>query len=455
VPVVGVGRFTDPDEMARVVRSGQYDIIGCARPSIADPWLPRKIDEGRLDDIAECIGCNQCIARFEYGVQIVCTQNPTALEEYRRGWHPEVFAPRSADELVMVVGAGPAGLECARVLARRGYRVHLVEAEAQLGGHLRHVAELPGLAEWARVISLRETQLARMVDVEIIRGAGVVEAEHLLDYGAAKIVLATGAAWVGDGVSSSGPDPVPGIDATRPEFVTPEQLWAGKPVGKRVAILDADGYFMAVSLAEKLADAGRQVTLVTPFDKVAPLYRLHAGRAQPAPHDAPKGNCRADGKLDRTGGSGTPADALRHLPRWLSAIGCPGPGSAAAARRHGGRGARGRHSPPLYQPALGGFALPGAACSRGRMGGARHPRRLSSWRLPRPALYRRCRLRRPSPGAGDRLARSAAASRHHPRAADLGHGRLSRARRTDAMKQARRPSSPRVPGGWLTLRGEP
>ena len=94
VPVVGVGRFTDPDEMVRVLRSGQYDIIGCARPSIADPWLPRKIDEGRTDDIAECIGCNQCIARFEYGVPIVCTQNPTALEEYRRGWHPERFAPR-------------------------------------------------------------------------------------------------------------------------------------------------------------------------------------------------------------------------------------------------------------------------------------------------------------------------------------------------------------------------
>ena len=144
VPVVGVGRFTDPDEMVRVIRSGQCDIIGCARPSIADPWLPRKIDEGRIDDIAECIGCNQCIARFEYGVPIVCTQNPTALEEYRRGWHPERFAPRSSDELILVVGAGPAGLECARVLGRRGYRAHLIEADRTVGGHLRDVAALPG-----------------------------------------------------------------------------------------------------------------------------------------------------------------------------------------------------------------------------------------------------------------------------------------------------------------------
>ena len=67
VPVVGVGRFTSPDDMLAVLRSGQLDIIGCARPSIADPWLPRKIDEGRAEDIRECIACNMCIARFEPG----------------------------------------------------------------------------------------------------------------------------------------------------------------------------------------------------------------------------------------------------------------------------------------------------------------------------------------------------------------------------------------------------
>jgi dimethylamine/trimethylamine dehydrogenase len=270
VPVVGVGRFTDAEEMVRVVKSGQYDIIGCARPSIADPWLPRKIDEGRLDDVAECIGCNQCIARFEYGVQIVCTQNPTALEEYRRGWHPERFVARAKDELILVVGAGPAGLECARVLGRRGYRVHLVESEKALGGHLRNVAKLPGLQEWFRVVTLRETQLRRMPNAEIMMGTGEVTPEDLLNYGADKIVLATGATWVGDGTSAMGLDPVPGIDAGLPSFVTPEQVFAGKAIGDSVVVLDADGYFMGVSLAEMLADKGRSVTLVTPFDRVAP-----------------------------------------------------------------------------------------------------------------------------------------------------------------------------------------
>src|SRR5258705_12336201 len=109
-PVVGVGRFTDPDEMVRVIKSGQLDIIGCARPSIADPFLPRKIDEGRSDEICECIGCNVCISRFNLNNTIICTQNPTALEEYRRDWHPEPSTPAPRALSVLVVGGGPAGM---------------------------------------------------------------------------------------------------------------------------------------------------------------------------------------------------------------------------------------------------------------------------------------------------------------------------------------------------------
>ena len=91
-PVVGVGRITNPDTMVAIINSGQFDIIGAARPSISDPFLPNKIEEGRFDDIRECIGCNQCISRWEIGgPPMVCTQNATAGEEYRRGWHPERF----------------------------------------------------------------------------------------------------------------------------------------------------------------------------------------------------------------------------------------------------------------------------------------------------------------------------------------------------------------------------
>src|ERR687891_847480 len=93
-PVLGVGRWTNPDLMVEAINTGKLDIIATCRPSISDPFLPNKIDEGRLDDIRECIGCNICISRWEIGgPPLLCTQNATAREGYRRGWHPEKFDP--------------------------------------------------------------------------------------------------------------------------------------------------------------------------------------------------------------------------------------------------------------------------------------------------------------------------------------------------------------------------
>ena len=98
--------------MAEVIRNGELDIISCARPSIADPFLPNKIKEGRIDDIRTCIGCNVCISRWEIGgPPMICTQNATAGEEYRRSWHPEKFEKSKSDDTILVVGAGPAGSE--------------------------------------------------------------------------------------------------------------------------------------------------------------------------------------------------------------------------------------------------------------------------------------------------------------------------------------------------------
>ena len=113
-PVVGVGRYTSPDRMVSLIRKGALDMIGAARPSIADPFLPKKIEEGRIEDIRECIGCNICVASDNLSAPMRCTQNPTKGEEWRKGWHPERISARSGDERVLVVGAGPAGLEAAR-----------------------------------------------------------------------------------------------------------------------------------------------------------------------------------------------------------------------------------------------------------------------------------------------------------------------------------------------------
>jgi len=116
-PVVGVGRFTSPDAMVRQVKEGVLDLIGCARPSIADPFLPRKVDEGRVDDIRECIGCNICVTGDMTMSISRCTQNPTFMEEWRKGWHPERIGAGDDSGRALVVGAGPAGLEAARALA--------------------------------------------------------------------------------------------------------------------------------------------------------------------------------------------------------------------------------------------------------------------------------------------------------------------------------------------------
>ena len=129
--MVGVGRFTSPDTMVSQIRRGILDFIGAARPSIADPFLPKKIEEGRIDEIRECIGCNMCVSSDYTSTNLRCTQNPTMGEEWRRGWHPEIIPPKKSDGSVLVVGAGPAGLEAALSAARRGYEVHLAEADRQ------------------------------------------------------------------------------------------------------------------------------------------------------------------------------------------------------------------------------------------------------------------------------------------------------------------------------------
>ncbi|MDP9064595.1 MAG: NAD(P)-binding protein, partial [Pseudomonadota bacterium] len=193
-PVVGVGRFTTPDAMVSQVRRGVLDLIGAARPSIADPFLPKKIAEGREADLRECIGCNICISSWHDGVPVRCTQNPTAGEEWRRGWHPEYVPPATTDSSVLIVGAGPAGLECALTLGRRGYAVTVAEAAVEIGGRLRFETRLPGLATWGRVLEWRKNQLQKLPNVSIYR-ANALTAPEILELGHTHVVIATGAKW--------------------------------------------------------------------------------------------------------------------------------------------------------------------------------------------------------------------------------------------------------------------
>jgi dimethylamine/trimethylamine dehydrogenase len=272
-PIVNVGRFTDPNTMVAVIRSGQADIIGQARPSIADPFLPKKIDEGRLDDIRECIGCNICVSRWELGAgaTIICTQNATSGEELRRGWHPERFTPaanRAND--VLVVGAGPAGMECARVLGERGMRrVHLVDAADELGGSLRWTSKLPGRGEWARVINYRKIQLSKLKNVTFVPRT-TLSVEDVLEYGAEIVVIATGSSWDSRGTAAATQAALPISADAEGSILTPEDIMVrGRDVGQRVIVYDADGYYLGAGLAEMLAGTGHDVTLVTPATEVA------------------------------------------------------------------------------------------------------------------------------------------------------------------------------------------
>ncbi|HEX2587202.1 MAG TPA: FAD-binding protein, partial [Gaiellales bacterium] len=192
-PIVGVGRLTNPDLMAEIVRSGAWDLIGAARPSIADPFLPEKIRQGRVDEIRECIGCNVCISKADSRAHLGCTTNPTAGEEHRRGWHPEHVPQLEQPMHALVVGAGPAGMECAITLARRGARVDLVERAPAAGGSLAWITRLPGFGEWGRVGAYRAVQIARLPNLELTLGREL-DAAAVRDWGADVVVLATGSA---------------------------------------------------------------------------------------------------------------------------------------------------------------------------------------------------------------------------------------------------------------------
>ena len=264
-PVVGVGRFTSPDEMVRQVRRGVLDLIGAARPSIADPFLPRKIDEGREDEIRECIGCNICASSYHDGVPVRCTQNPTMGEEWRRGWHPERIPPGDPNTRVLIVGAGPAGLECTRALGQRGFGVTLAEAGEALGGRVTIESALPGLATWARVRDYRTHLIQTMANVDVYRGS-MLTAQDVLEFGCDHAVIATGARWTREILDADG-DPAPGFNDDA--VYTPDDILAGAELDGPVVIYDFDHYYMGSCLAELLRQRGHDVTIVTPANAVS------------------------------------------------------------------------------------------------------------------------------------------------------------------------------------------
>ncbi|MCY3877662.1 MAG: NAD(P)-binding protein [Rhodobacteraceae bacterium] len=270
-PVVGVGRYTSPDRMVSLVKSGKLDFIGCARPSIADPYLPKKIEEGRIEDIRECIGCNICVSGDFLMSPMRCTQNPSMSEEWRRGWHPERIRGRGCDEPVLIVGAGPCGLEAAQMLGKRGYNVTVAEAGKEAGGRVTRESRLPGLSAWRRVVDYRMQQIHKLPEVEL-HFASELTAADVLELDFRRVALATGSRWRRDGVGRHWTSAVPGASET--PILTPDDIMAGaRPPGSRIAIWDDDHYYMGGVLAELLISEGCEVVFITPAPEVSSWTR--------------------------------------------------------------------------------------------------------------------------------------------------------------------------------------
>jgi len=276
-PVVGVGRFTTPDTMTRMIKSGVLDLIGAARPSIADPYLPNKIKEGMEDQIRECIGCNICYAHDFNAAPLRCTQNPTMGEEWRQGWHPEIVPPKETDEAVLIVGTGPAGLEAAHILGKRGYAVTLAEASTSLGGRVTRESSLPGMAELARVRDYRVQAIQQMPNVDIYMDSPL-DATQILEFAFPRVIIAAGAKWHKNGKGRSFPIGHTGYSGLN--IFTPDDIMDGKTATGHVVVFDDDHYYMAAVIAEKLRNEGNEITYVTSAGRVSNWSEFTGEQAQ-------------------------------------------------------------------------------------------------------------------------------------------------------------------------------
>ena len=267
-PVVGVGRLTSPDLMLKLVDRGALDLIGAARPSIADPYLPNKIQTENTDQIKECIGCNICVSSDNFTVPIRCTQNPTMGEEWRRGWDPENIKPRATDQKALIVGSGPSGLECSVQLARRGYEVVLVEAENKLGGRVLFESSLKGLSAWKRVVDNRVHEILQKNNIEVYRESRIT-AEHIDELGINNIFLATGSSWRKDGVGRSRRSPIQGLETVK-VYSPEEAVKDSKNIKGPLVVYDDEQGYLAGVIADHLSANNIEVIFVTPASVVSP-----------------------------------------------------------------------------------------------------------------------------------------------------------------------------------------
>jgi mycofactocin system FadH/OYE family oxidoreductase 2 len=280
LPVLHATRIVDPVHADQVLADGAVDVVGMTRALIADPEMPRKAREGRLDEIRQCVGANEgCIDRIYQGKPVTCIQNPGAGREQELG----ALAPAPARRRVVVVGGGVAGLEAARVAALRGHEVVLLERAAELGGQVLVAARAPARADYAGIVRFLVRQVEKLgVDCRL-RVEATVDA--VLAERPEAVVVATG--------SHPYVPPLPGLDGKH--VVTDRDVLLDRvDVGERVLLVDDVHTQQGLSAADHLLARGCRVEVVSRLfypgqdvgiTSIVPLYgRLFARGAVLTPH---------------------------------------------------------------------------------------------------------------------------------------------------------------------------
>ncbi len=247
IPIQMAYRLFTPDRPDKAIGDGELDIWEMCRSMIADPLMPKKVLEGREDEIRHCVACNLCLARLFRDAPMTCYINPLCAHE-----HDESFYPQKAEEEkeVMIVGAGPAGLECAYVAAQRGHEVHVYDKREELGGTLLEASRAPyGDEELMTCVSYQK-KMCEMAGVEFHLGTEVTDdliQEEMPD----TVVLATGPVY----------SKIQGPGGDRENVVNVLDVMAGKAeVGENVVVWGNRKPGIGVAL--HLVNKGKKVTIV-------------------------------------------------------------------------------------------------------------------------------------------------------------------------------------------------